>query len=59
MADTNAYQEHGPDGSAPATRVADGTAIKEIVAKAPRAHAPAPVLRNSKGQIIKGSGRKP
>jgi hypothetical protein len=51
--DENAYPED------PAVqRPMDGTAIKEIVAKHPRAHAPAPTLRDSKGRIVPGSGRK-
>jgi hypothetical protein len=53
-----AYPEHGPDGGPSATREADGTAMREVVAKSGIAQRPAPVLRDSKGQIIKGSGRK-
>jgi hypothetical protein len=53
-----AYQEHGADGGPPATRGADGTTIKEVVGKHPRSNAPAPTLRDSKGHIVPGSGRK-
>jgi len=39
-------------------RPADGTAIKEVVTNHPRAHSPAPTLRDNKGRIVPGSGRK-
>jgi len=55
---TNAYPEHGPDGGPPVMRPADGTAIKEVVTNHPRAHSPAPTLRDNKGRIVPGSGRK-
>jgi hypothetical protein len=52
--DTPAYPED------PAVqRPADGSAVREVVAKHPRAHSPAPVLRDGKGRILPGSGRKP
>jgi hypothetical protein len=53
----SAYPEHGPDGvpSPPA----DGSQITAIIAKSGRGGRPAPVLRDGKGRIVPGSGRKP
>lgn len=51
---TSAYTED-PDVQRPM----DGSAIREVVAKHPRAHSAAPVLRDGGGHIVPGSGRKP
>lgn len=51
--DTNAY----PTDPA-VQRPMDGSAIKEIVAKHPRASTGAPVVRDGGGKFVPGSGRK-
>lgn len=51
--DTPAYTED-PDVQRPM----DGSAIRDIVSQHPRAHAPAPMLRDGQGRIVPGSGRK-
>jgi hypothetical protein len=46
-----AYPEHGADGGPPATRVADGTAIKEVVAKSGKAQRPAPTIPQRRSPV--------
>lgn len=51
---TPAYQPTNP-----VMRESDGSAARDVVAQHPRAHSPAPVIRDEKGRIKPGSGRKP
>ncbi len=54
----SAYQPNDP-GNVSTLNNPDGSNARAAAEQHPRAHAPAPVIRDDQGRIVPGSGRKP